>query len=125
MARVRACFVASVAEDEMKPTPHWLHWAISQSTEKGIAHVGSLHIRLTKREFELLLLFASRPRHVFSRDDLLNLIWGYDYFGDNRTVDSHIKRLRAKLNDADLQGWQIETVWGVGYKMSNQAETES
>ena len=60
---------------------------------------------------------------MFSRDDLLNLIWGYDYFGDNRTVDSHIKRLRAKLGTAGLIDWQIETVWGVGYKFS-QAESE-
>lgn len=87
------------------------------------ARVRAERVRLTKREFELLQLFASRPYHVFSRDDLLNLIWGYDYYGDNRTVDSHIKRLRAKLSEAGLADWQIETVWGVGYKMNTIDET--
>ena len=92
-------------------------------SEAHEAEVDGIRLRLTKREFELLQLFAARPNHVFSRDDLLNLIWGYDYFGDNRTVDSHIKRLRAKLGTAGLIDWQIETVWGVGYKFS-QAESE-
>ncbi len=53
---------------------------------------------------------------VFSRDNLLNSLWGYDYFGDTRTVDSHIKRLRAKLDQHAHEGWDIKTIWGVGYK---------
>ena len=59
---------------------------------------------------------ANNPNKVFSRDNLLDSLWGYDYFGGNRTVDSHIKRLRAKLEVEEHEGWSIKTVWGVGYK---------
>ncbi len=73
-------------------------------------------ISLTKKEIELLWLLASNYGKVFSRDNLLDSIWGYDYFGDTRTVDSHVKRLRAKLNARSVYGKMIKTVWGVGYK---------
>ena len=74
-------------------------------------------IKLTKKEFELLLLFAKYPHKVFTRDNLLDTVWGYDYYGDSRTVDSHIKRLRAKLKKAGVEDCQIETVWGEGYRI--------
>lgn len=77
-------------------------------------------IFLTKKEFELLWLLIKNPNKVFSRDSLLDLIWGYDYYGDNRTIDSHIKRLRSKLSDEDHDKWQITTVWGVGYKFETK-----
>ncbi|TCS81928.1 winged helix-turn-helix domain-containing protein [Pectinatus cerevisiiphilus] len=80
-------------------------------------------ISLTKKEIELLWLLASNYGKVFSRDNLLDSIWGYDYFGDTRTVDSHIKRLRAKLNAKSIYGKMIKTVWGVGYKFET-AENE-
>lgn len=72
---------------------------------------------LTKKEIEILWLMASNPGRVFSRENLLNSVWGYDYFGDARTVDTHIKRIRAKLNRQEEAGWDIKTVWGVGYKL--------
>lgn len=59
---------------------------------------------------------ANEAERVFTRDNLLDQVWGYDYFGDTRTVDSHIKRLRAKLDTCPHPRWQIKTVWGVGYK---------
>lgn len=74
------------------------------------------NISLTKKEFEILWTLANNKNMVFSRDNLLNSLWGYDYFGDNRTVDSHIKRLRAKLDKYDHLDWDIKTIWGVGYK---------
>lgn len=74
------------------------------------------NISLTKKEFELLWILANNKNKVFSRDNLLNSLWGYDYFGDSRTVDSHIKRLRAKLDKHDHPEWNINTIWGVGYK---------
>lgn len=77
------------------------------------------NIALTKKEIELLWLLASNFGKVFSRDNLLDSIWGYDYFGDTRTVDSHIKRLRAKLNTKSNYGKMIKTVWGVGYKFAD------
>ena len=73
-------------------------------------------ILLTKKEIELLWLFMSNPNRVFTRDNLLNKLLGYDYYGDNRTVDSHIKRLRAKLDQEPHPKWEIKTIWGVGYK---------
>ncbi len=74
------------------------------------------NVSLTKKETELLWTLASNRNKVFSRDNLLNSLWGYDYFGDTRTVDSHIKRLRAKLDQYEHQNWDIKTMWGVGYK---------
>lgn len=73
-------------------------------------------VSLTKKEFEILWTLASNRNIVFSRDKLLNSVWGYDYYGDNRTVDSHIKRLRAKLDKFSHESWNINTIWGVGYK---------
>jgi two-component system response regulator ResD len=74
------------------------------------------NINLTKKEIEILWILASNPGKVFSRDNLLNSVWGYEYFGDARTVDTHIKRLRAKINVNESFRWDIKTIWGVGYK---------
>ncbi len=69
------------------------------------------------KEFELLFYLAGNKNKVFTRDQLLNEIWGYEFFGDSRTVDVHIKRIREKIESADIQRpWQLKTVWGVGYK---------
>ena len=67
------------------------------------------------KELELLYFLASNPNRVFTREQLLEEVWGFDYFGDSRTVDVHIKRLREKLEDVEAN-WQLKTVWGVGYK---------
>ena len=69
----------------------------------------------TPKEIEILFLLASHPGHVFTRDTLLSKVWGYDFAGETRTVDTHIKRLRAKLDSTGL-GWSIKTIYGVGYK---------
>lgn len=87
-----------------------------------IARVGSHEVSLTRRELELLYTLASNREKVFSRENLLESLWGYEYFGDSRTVDSHIKRLRAKLDAFDPQGWEIRTIWGVGYKMESKPD---
>jgi len=73
-------------------------------------------ISLTKKEIEILWILAANPGKVFSRDNLLNSVWGYEYFGDARTVDTHIKRLRSKINLSESLSWNIKTIWGVGYK---------
>ncbi|MBR4098509.1 MAG: response regulator transcription factor [Clostridium sp.] len=67
------------------------------------------------KELELLYHLAAAPNRVFTRNQLLDEVWGFDYFGDSRTVDVHIKRLREKLEDVSSQ-WRLKTVWGVGYK---------
>ena len=66
------------------------------------------------KEFELLYFLAKRPNQVFTRDQLLDKIWGYEYIGDTRTVDVHIKRIREKFDESE--SWSVKTVWGVGYK---------
>ena len=78
------------------------------------------NVSLTKKEIELLWLLSTNRNKVFTRENLLDSIWGYDYFGDSRTVDSHIKRLRAKLDNYEHESWNIKTIWGVGYKFDIQ-----
>lgn len=78
------------------------------------------NVSLTKKEIELLWLLSTNRNKVFTRENLLDSIWGYDYFGDSRTVDSHIKRLRAKLDNYEHKTWNIKTIWGVGYKFDIQ-----
>ena len=73
-------------------------------------------LEMPPKELELLNFLAGHPNQVFTREQLLEQVWGYDYFGDSRTVDVHVKRLREKLTDSEKLGWQIKTVWGVGYK---------
>ena len=78
--------------------------------------VGTEKIPMTKKEVETMWLLAKNPSKVFTRDNLLDSLWGQDYFGDSRTVDSHIKRLRAKLDKVEHPDWEIKTIWGLGYK---------
>ena len=78
--------------------------------------IDGTNITLTKKEIELLWTLATNRPKVFSRDNLLDSLWGFDYFGDTRTVDSHIKRLRSKLDAVPHPNWDIKTIWGVGYK---------
>ncbi len=72
-------------------------------------------IDLPPRELELIYFLASNYNRVFTRDQLLDKVWGFDYLGDSRTVDVHIKRLREKLENAS-EAWSLKTIWGVGYK---------
>lgn len=82
-----------------------------------VVTVDGEEVTLTKKEIEILWVMIKAPGRVFTRNDLLDCVWGYEYFGDHRTVDTHIKRLRSKIEQANPQGWSIETVWGVGYKL--------
>ena len=85
---------------------------ISQYT---VTYMGK-ELEMPPKELELLNFLASHPNQVFTREQLLEQVWGYDFFGDSRTVDVHVKRLREKLSEGESFGWQIKTVWGVGYK---------
>ena len=71
-------------------------------------------VEMPPKELELLYFLASNPNQVFTREQLLDRIWGYDYIGDTRTVDVHVKRIREKIKD--MNNWSIATVWGIGYK---------
>lgn len=77
--------------------------------------VSGKNIELPPKELELLFFLASNPNKVFTREQLLEHVWGFDFYGDSRTVDVHVKRLREKI-EIQNQKWQLKTVWGVGYK---------
>ena len=79
--------------------------------------VNGKDIAVTPKEFDLLYYLAQNPLRVFSRENLLSVVWGYDYFGDQRTVDVHIRRLREKL--ASLDHEYLTTIWGVGYQFTS------
>ena len=78
--------------------------------------IDGAHMNLTKKEIEVLWMLASSPNMMIKRDALLDTVWGIDYFGDPRTVDTHIKRIRAKLELDGQYSWDIKTIWGMGYK---------
>lgn len=82
-------------------------------TNYSVIYMGHT-VEMPPKELELLYFLASSPNHVFTREQLLDQIWGYEYIGDTRTVDVHIKRLREKIKDHEA--WRLATVWGIGYK---------
>ena len=88
--------------------------------DKYTVQINNEDIPLTKKEIELLWTLAKNNTKVFSRENLLDSIWGYDYVGDSRTVDSHIKRMRAKLDKYEHSNWDIKTIWGVGYRFEGK-----
>lgn len=117
MARVRAVLrrMARVEQKEEKKILSISNLTIN--IESYSVYVGAEKLPLTKKEVETMWILAENPSKVFTRDNLLDSLWGQDYFGDSRTVDSHIKRLRAKLAKVDHPDWEIKTIWGLGYKL--------
>ena len=87
---------------------------IINQTNYSVIYMGK-NIDMPPKELELLYFLASSPNHVFTREQLLDQIWGYEYIGDTRTVDVHIKRLREKISDHP--NWHLSTVWGIGYRL--------
>lgn len=109
---------------EMAQRPNEQTIAVDDFTINALGRKVSLHgqeINLTAKEFDLLLLLATNPGKVFSREELLEVIWGYEYFGDLRTVDVHVRRLREKIeNKGKNKNYEyILTKWGVGYYFRN------
>lgn len=108
---------------------------IPSASESRELYYENLHINLTRyvlkvcgkvidtppKELELLFFLASNPNRVFTRDQLLDEVWGFEYYGDSRTIDVHIKRLRLKLEGVSNK-WALKTVWGVGYKFECDEE---
>ena len=86
---------------------------VINQTNYSVRYMGQV-VDMPPKELELLYFLASSPNHVFTREQLLDQIWGYEYIGDTRTVDVHIKRLREKIKDH--ANWKIATIWGIGYK---------
>lgn len=86
-------------------------------TNYSVEYMGKI-VDMPPKELELLYFLASSPNHVFTREQLLDQLWGYEYVGDTRTVDVHIKRLREKINDHEH--WRLATIWGIGYKFETK-----
>ena len=121
MARVRAVLRRLGAQEPANAQT--LSYAnLYINLEKYAVQINGEDVALTKKEIELLWTLAKNSTKVFSRDNLLDSIWGYDYFGDSRTVDSHIKRLRAKLDKYEHPLWEIKTIWGVGYRFEGHKD---
>ncbi len=114
MARVRAV-LRRVQADTTGPQ-RLAYEGLQIDLDQYHTEIDGVRIALTKKETELLWVLARHRKKVFSRENLLESLWGFDYDGDMRTVDSHIKRLRAKLDQVPHPGWQIKTIWGVGYR---------
>ena len=91
---------------------------IINQTNYSVLYMGN-SVEMPPKELELLYFLASSPNHVFTREQLLDQIWGYEYVGDTRTVDVHIKRLREKIKDH--ASWRLATIWGIGYKFEVKA----
>ena len=112
IARVKAVMRRSVTQEE---TPAIVeHKDIVINISDYTVTYKNKKIEMPPKEIELLYFLASRPQKVYTREQLLEQVWGFEYFGDSRTVDVHIKRIREKVEGNDE--WSIKTVWGIGYK---------
>ncbi len=120
MARVRAILRRMQPREEKTAHNIYRYGNLMIDLDKYAVTVNGSEVPLTKKEVELLWTLAKNSSKVFSRDNLLDSLWGYDYYGDSRTVDSHIKRMRAKLDKFEHPGWEIKTIWGVGYRFEEK-----
>ena len=115
-ARVRAILRRSGLQSAAEPAPVRIsHGPVTLDTERRIAEVDGRTVDLTVKEFDLVELLLRNPGKVYSREALLDTVWGYDYQGDIRTVDVHVRRLREKLEKNPAEPACIITKWGVGY----------
>lgn len=117
VARVKAVLrrykqISAPAEDANVKVVEYPDLVINQ-TNYSVMYMGK-NVEMPPKELELLYFLASSPNHVFTREQLLDQIWGYEYIGDTRTVDVHIKRIREKIKDHE--SWKLSTIWGIGYK---------
>ena len=117
VARVKAVLrrYKAIPQAPQKPSVKCVEYPdlIVNRTNYSVTYMGK-SIDMPPKELELLYFLASSPNHVYTREQLLDQIWGYEYIGDTRTVDVHIKRLREKIKDHEE--WKIATIWGIGYK---------
>lgn len=124
VARVRAVlrrFNPIIKEEEEKPVGEYVKYPdlLINISNYSVQYYGK-NVEMPPKELELFYFLASNPNQVFTREQLLDHIWGYEYFGDTRTVDVHIKRLREKIKDHN--DWSLSTVWGIGYKFEARSQ---
>lgn len=121
MARLRA-ILRRINAGDSEPESRLTKGSLSIFLDKYKVTAGGQEVHLTKKEIEILWLLSSNEGTVFTRSHILDSVWGYDYYGDDRTVDTHIKRMRAKLEKYSHPDWEIITVRGVGYKFEVRHE---
>ncbi len=114
-ARIRA--LLRRARSEPPPPPRVAFGDMEVLPEEGVVRRAGQEVHLTKTEFQLLCELAANPNRVLRREELLDRVWGYDYFGDGRLVDVHVRRLRTKIEDDPAQPRHVVTVRGMGYKL--------
>ena len=123
VARVKAVLrrykVSAATPANIAPQSEYVEYPdlLINLTNYSVTYKGK-NIDMPPKELELLYFLASSPNQVFTREQLLDHIWGYEYLGDTRTVDVHIKRIREKISDSDT--WALSTVWGIGYKFETK-----
>ena len=125
MARIKAVsrrYRQSHHDTEINQSPHKTKFLKVNKETREVFLKDELITNLTPKEFDLLYFFVQHPRQVFSREQLLERVWGYQFYGDERTVDVHIKRLRKKLENDTYT--LFHTVWGVGYKFEETVEED-
>jgi DNA-binding response OmpR family regulator len=122
VARVKAILRRTYRQDYQShsQTVTLKHKDLSIDAERRMATIGHRQLELTMKEFDLLLFLMRNPGHVYSRDHLLDYVWGQDSFVGARTVDVHIRRLREQIETDASQPQYIKTVWGVGYKFTDE-----
>ena len=114
-ARIKAIMRRTSKRKELTGSPVLVKGNMKIDCESRRVFIGDREINLTAKEFDVLELLATNPNKVYSRENLLNLVWGYDYPGDARTVDVHIRRLREKIEINPSEPKFVHTKWGVGY----------
>ena len=119
LARIEAVLRRSVAPAAEKKSRRLTFDGLVIDMDSFELLVGGKKVDTPPKEMELLYYLASSPNRVYTRNQLLDEVWGFDYFGDSRTVDVHVKRLREKL-EGTSENWGLKTVWGVGYKFEVQ-----
>ncbi|MBD7907573.1 response regulator transcription factor [Sporosarcina gallistercoris] len=123
MARIRAVTRRRPAKEaETNSVLETIHFRVDENAREVFADGVAIE-NLTPKEYDLLVFFIRHPKQVFSRDQLLERVWGFDFYGDDRTVDVHIKRLRTKISRIGMP--VLHTVWGVGYKFDESEEASS
>ena len=122
VARIKAILRRTYRQDYQphSQTVTLKHKDLSIDAERRMATIGHRQLELTMKEFDLLLFLMRNPGHVYSRDHLLDYVWGQDSFVGARTVDVHIRRLREQIETDASQPQYIKTVWGVGYKFTDE-----
>jgi DNA-binding response OmpR family regulator len=113
--RIKAVLRRCQAKTEKSETETLYFENMEISRQKYELRIYGKPVDVPPKELELLYFLASNENHVFTRDQLLDKVWGFDYLGDSRTVDVHVKRLRVKLDGVSTK-WNLKTVWGIGYK---------